>query len=277
MALEAQQPGPGRDVAFDCELVPCLGMADIVNRDVVVLAPEEGNGGKSLAVPEHIECRGLPLALGHHPMLDANALATIRIRPARNVTDRPDRWRARFEIGIYDDAPINGQPGPFGKFDSWPHADAGHHEIHLERTTAFQTHLITVNGARCVLEVKNDTVLLVERAYEIAHLWTQNTLHRSLFRRHHMDFDSTCAQGGRDLEPDKARAQHDRSGSWFGSLNDRPTVRERAKRAHVRLLGTGYRQADRLGARCEQQTGKRDFVPVGKRGLPRRGIGGGEV
>src|SRR5690348_5201131 len=56
--LEAQETVFGSDVALDRELVPFLGMADIVDRDVVVLAPEEGDGGKFLAVPEHIEHRG---------------------------------------------------------------------------------------------------------------------------------------------------------------------------------------------------------------------------
>jgi len=31
-----------------------------------VLAPEERDGGKFLAVAEHVERRGLPLALGNH-------------------------------------------------------------------------------------------------------------------------------------------------------------------------------------------------------------------
>ena len=35
-AFEAQQAVPGRDVAFDRELVPLLGMADIVDPEIVV-------------------------------------------------------------------------------------------------------------------------------------------------------------------------------------------------------------------------------------------------
>ena len=40
-AAVAQDAVLGRDIAFDRELVPFLGVADIVDRDVVVLAPEE--------------------------------------------------------------------------------------------------------------------------------------------------------------------------------------------------------------------------------------------
>ncbi len=86
---------------------------------------------------------------------------------------------------------------------------------------------------------KTDAVLLVQRAHEIAHLRTQNALHRSLVRRHHMDFDLAGAQRRRDLEPDEARAQHDHAARRFGALDDGPAVGERAQRVHVRLVGAG--------------------------------------
>ena len=34
----------------------------------------------------------------------------------------------RFEMGITDDAAINGEPGPFGKFGPRAHADTGDHK-----------------------------------------------------------------------------------------------------------------------------------------------------
>src|SRR5262245_28105980 len=42
--LEAQQAILAGDIAFDGQLIPLLGMADIVDRDVVMLAPEERHG-----------------------------------------------------------------------------------------------------------------------------------------------------------------------------------------------------------------------------------------
>jgi hypothetical protein len=76
IAVEAQEAVPSRDVAIDRELVPRLGMADIADLNVIVLSPEDRNVDIFLAVPEHVERRDLPLALGNHPMLDANYLAT---------------------------------------------------------------------------------------------------------------------------------------------------------------------------------------------------------
>ena len=120
-------------------------------------------------------------------------------------------------------------------------------------------------------------MLLVERANEVAHLRTQDALHRPLFRRDHMDFDIAGAQGGRDLEPDKARAQHDCPARRLGTLDDRPAVRERAQRAYVRLVGARDRQADRLGAGCEQQPIVRNLAPVGERDLARARVDTGDV
>ena len=54
LELEAQQAVLAGDVAVDRQLVPFLGMADIVDRDVVVLAPEERHGVELLAQAEHV-------------------------------------------------------------------------------------------------------------------------------------------------------------------------------------------------------------------------------
>src|SRR5262249_28434653 len=49
VALIAQQAVPRRDIAVDRQVVPLFGVADVVDRNVVVLAPEERHGGKRLA------------------------------------------------------------------------------------------------------------------------------------------------------------------------------------------------------------------------------------
>src|SRR5436305_2014984 len=51
------------DLARDRDVIPFLGVADIVDRDVVVLAPEERHRLERPAHPEHVERRGLALAL----------------------------------------------------------------------------------------------------------------------------------------------------------------------------------------------------------------------
>ena len=126
-------------------------------------------------------------------MLDANALATVLIGPACNVAGCEDPWHARFEIGVHDNTAINGQPSPFGKLDPWAHADTGDHEVRLKRATAFQLHLLRVDGTRRVLEVENDAMLLVEGAHEIAHMRTQNALHRPFVWSDDVDFDPAGA------------------------------------------------------------------------------------
>jgi hypothetical protein len=57
-------------------------------------------------------------------MLDANLFAAMRIGPARDVTSGKYAWRARLQIGVDDNAAIKNEPGFFGKFQSWAHADA---------------------------------------------------------------------------------------------------------------------------------------------------------
>src|SRR5665213_2040408 len=60
------------DVAVDLNGVPCFGVPDVIDRNVVMLAPEERHGAERLALPKHVERRGLTLALGDDPVLDAN-------------------------------------------------------------------------------------------------------------------------------------------------------------------------------------------------------------
>ena len=65
--------------------------------------------------------------------------------------------------------------------------------------------------------MEDDAVLLVQGADEVAHLRTEDPLHRPFVRRHDMDFDAAGAQRGRDLEANEARAHHDRAARRLGS------------------------------------------------------------
>jgi hypothetical protein len=122
VALEAQEAVPCGNVAVDLDLVPSLGMADVIDRDVVMLAPEERHGSKFLALAEHVQCRGAPLSFRNHPMLDPNVLAAVRIGPSRNVARREDSRRARFQKGVYRDAAVKGQSRGFGERGPRPNA-----------------------------------------------------------------------------------------------------------------------------------------------------------
>ena len=185
-------------------------------------------------------------------------VAGVRIGPAGNVASREDPGHARFEIGVDDDTTIKSKSRAFGEFDTWSHTDAGDHEIRLKHSTVLEFHLLAVDGICRVLEVENDSVLLVEIAHKVAHLWTQNAFHRPLVRRDYMDFDFAGAQRCRDLEADEAGAHHDRPARRFGAFNDRPAVGERTQSVNVRLISAGNRQSNRLGASREQQAVVRD-------------------
>src|SRR5271155_3970260 len=106
------------DIALDRDLVPSLGMADVVDRDVVMLAPEEGSRRERRPVADHIERGDLALALRDNPMLDPNRLATDRIWPTRDIARGEYTGRARFEIGVDNDAPIHFEPCRLGKSDT---------------------------------------------------------------------------------------------------------------------------------------------------------------
>src|SRR5215471_5107326 len=194
VALIAQQAVPRHDVPHDRQLVPRLGVADIVDRDIVVLAPEERHRDELLAPSEHVERGGLALALGDDPVLDADALAAVWIRPARDVARREDSGRAGFQISVHDHATVELEAGLFGKFGPRAHADAGDYKVGLKRAAALQRHPIAVDGADGVLQVEDHAVLLVQGAHEITDLRAQNPLHRPLFRCHYMDLDLAGAR-----------------------------------------------------------------------------------
>ena len=146
--LVAHQAVLAGDVAVDRELVPFLGVTDIVDRDVVVLAPEERHGVELLAQAQHVERRGLSLALGDHPVLDADRLAAVRVGPARDVAGGEDGRRAGLQKRVDRDPAIDREPRLLGELEPRPHAHAHDHEIGLERAAALQLDLLAVDGGR---------------------------------------------------------------------------------------------------------------------------------
>ena len=62
------------NVAVDLDLIPSLCMADIVDWNIIVLAPKERHLIERRALPKHVQRRGLPLAFGDNPVLDADVL-----------------------------------------------------------------------------------------------------------------------------------------------------------------------------------------------------------
>jgi hypothetical protein len=63
-------------------------MTDVVDGDVVVLAPEEWHVGEGSAlVADDCSGDGLALVLRKHPVPDTHLDASVRVWPARDVAD----------------------------------------------------------------------------------------------------------------------------------------------------------------------------------------------
>src|SRR5262249_39549313 len=104
--LVAHQAVLARNITLDRHFVPGLGVADIVDRDVVMLAPKEWYGLELFAPAQHIQRGRLPLTLGDDPMFDADALPRVRIGPARDVAGAIDVGRARLQVTVDREAAV---------------------------------------------------------------------------------------------------------------------------------------------------------------------------
>src|SRR5262249_16771514 len=154
--------------AVDVERVPALGMTDIDDRDVVVLAPEERDLGEWLPLSEHVARRGLALPLGHHPMLDPQVLSGVGIGPARDIAGREDAGCARLQVCVDGDAAVDLEARALGELDARPHADADYHEVGRQRRAALELDGAGIDRGWGLPEMKHDTVLLMDGAHEIA-------------------------------------------------------------------------------------------------------------
>ena len=90
IAAIARQAVALLEVPVDLQIVPFLDMADIVDRHVVVLAREERYIRESTTLSEHIARRGLPLTLGHDPLLDPKIFARQGVGSACDIFRRKD-------------------------------------------------------------------------------------------------------------------------------------------------------------------------------------------
>src|SRR5665811_914569 len=169
LAFVFQQAILRLDIAVDRNLIPLLGVTNIINWHVVVLAPEERHRIEFLALTQHAERGDLSLALRDHPMFHADIFAGIRVGPARNIARSIDSGDARFEKGIHQDTAIDREAGPFGQCQTWPHPDTNNHEADFKHTTTFERRAMAFDGGHSIFEMKHDPVLLVQCTHEVAH------------------------------------------------------------------------------------------------------------
>src|SRR5689334_24992940 len=98
-------------------------MADVVDRHVVMLAPEEWHRVEFPACADHVERGDLTLAFRDDPMLDANPRAAMRIGPARDVAGGEDTGRGRLEVCVDRHAFVDGKPCLLRQCAARPPAD----------------------------------------------------------------------------------------------------------------------------------------------------------
>ncbi len=68
-----------------------------------------------------------------------------------------------------------------------------------------------LDALRLPCPVKDDAVLFVQFAHEVAQLRPQHLFERARVRRHHVHLEPALAQRRRGFEPDEAGAEHDRA------------------------------------------------------------------
>ena len=118
----------------------------------------------------------------------------------------------------------------------------------------------------------------MQGADEVAHLRPQHALHRPLLQPDDVNLDISGAQCRCGLEPDKARADHDRAPRAVGQCNDGAGIGQRAQHVNMGLVRARYRQAHRLRAGRQQQAVVGDGLAAGRddmtcAGVDRRDLG----
>src|SRR5206468_5426006 len=71
-------------IAAHYRAITAAAVTDVADMQIEMIAPEKWRSDELLASAENIPRRGLPLSLGHYPMLHPN-VACARIGPARNI------------------------------------------------------------------------------------------------------------------------------------------------------------------------------------------------
>src|SRR5262249_9328103 len=149
------------ETAIDLDGVPAFRVADIVDGDVVVLAPGERHVRERRKVTDDRAGDGLALPLGHDPVLDVYETAAPRIRPARGIADGEDARGRRLEVRVDDDAPVELESGLLGKRGLGPHTNTGDHEIRGELVAPLEDRGPRCEAAGPPAQVEHDAVLLV--------------------------------------------------------------------------------------------------------------------
>src|ERR1700691_663066 len=99
-------------------------MPDIIDRDVIVLAPKERYDNEGLTESKDVTRRHLSLALRHSPVFDPDPIAGVRIRPSRNITGSKYTRGAGFQEFVDRNASIHRKASLLGQHRGGSHAHA---------------------------------------------------------------------------------------------------------------------------------------------------------
>ncbi len=228
-------------------------MADIVEGDVVVGAPEKRHRVEALAPAQHVQGCDLTLTFGNDPMLDANIGTGAPVGPARNISGGKDARHTRLEVFVHENAAIDGEAGLRRQIERWTHANTEDEEIRLDGRSVAQRNLVSIDTIHRAAEVKLDAVRLVHLLYKSADLRTEHALERHAIRSNDVHFDLARAQGGGNFQPNETRPNDYHALGGRGSSDDRSAVGEGAQIKHLRGRGAGNLQMHWIGASGDQQ------------------------
>ena len=176
----------------------------------------------------------------------------MRVGPSRDIAGGEYTRRARLEELVHQNAAVHREPGLFRDCDCRPDADAHHNEVAVDGGAPAERHGAPIDPRHRLAQVERDAVFLVKRSDEPAHFDAHDLLEWGILRRDDIDGDVAGAQRGRDLQSDKARANHDHVLGFCGrvtiarlSANDR--------RYRTRSSPHRDRQPHRVGTSREKQ------------------------
>ena len=218
-----------------------------------MLAPEERHRIEAFPQAEHIPGRGLALPFGHHPVLDPNLVAGVRIGPPRDVAGREDAGHAGLEVLVHGDAAVDRQPRPFGDRNRRPHADAEHEKVALERGAVAERDHAPLDAGDGLAQVERDALLLVHLADEASDLRPHHALQRLALGRDDMDRQPAGAERGRHFQADEAGAYHHHRLRASGPRDNRLAVGKRPQVVDRRAGCPGNVQPHRLRPGGDQQ------------------------
>ena len=139
---------------------PTARRADVVQRDVVVLAPEEGDRSEWPAGrTEHVARGRLTLALRGDEVLDADELAGAEVRIPGDVSGGENALCARLEVLVHQDSPVDPEPRLLRERGGGADANADDDEVGGQRPAARELDLAIADGGGRLAGVEDDPML----------------------------------------------------------------------------------------------------------------------